>query len=231
MLSGSRPSIPARRSIDAAGAERHDGLTRLRVHLLQQAVHREDDPLVASVLRFPVVEAAARHAVHVFANPQLLAGARVHGDERSVPAPPVGNAADDDRAAAGIAERIGPGDLKPGDVGLVDLARRQVARVVGTVAVPVHQISADDCARLTTVADPAASAATAARCRHRHSLCAILELLGERTPKYRRYRIDAASAPDEGPASGRRRRRSPSKTKPILRGKRHCRHCVTKDLP
>ena len=38
---------------DAVGAERHDRLARLRVHLLQQAVHREDQPLVAAVRRFP----------------------------------------------------------------------------------------------------------------------------------------------------------------------------------
>ena len=58
---------------DPIGAERHDRLSRLRVHLLQQAVHREDEPLVAPVLAFPVVDAAARHAGHVLADPQLLA--------------------------------------------------------------------------------------------------------------------------------------------------------------
>ncbi len=38
---------------DPVRAERHDRLSRLRVHLLQQAVHREDQPLVAPVRCFP----------------------------------------------------------------------------------------------------------------------------------------------------------------------------------
>ncbi len=120
---------------DAVCAEGHDRLAGLRVHLLQQAVHREDQPLIAAVGSLPVVEAAAGHAVHVFADPQLLAGLRVDRDQRPVAAPPIDHAPDDNRMASGIAERIRPRHLELGDVGLVDLPRLEEARVVRPAAV------------------------------------------------------------------------------------------------
>ena len=120
---------------DAVRAERQDRLAGLRVQLLQQAVHREDEPLVAAVAAFPVHDAAAAHAVHVLADPAFLAGLRVDGDERAVAPAAVDDAADDDRIAAGIAVRVRPRHLELIHVGLVDLLRREVARVVRTVAV------------------------------------------------------------------------------------------------
>ena len=120
---------------DAVGAERHDRLAGLRIDLLQQAVHREDQALVAAVGALPVVHAAAGHAGHVFAHPPLAAGRRVERDQRAVAAAAVDHAAHDDRTAAGVAERVGPGHLQPRDVAAGDLRRREVARVVGTAAV------------------------------------------------------------------------------------------------
>ena len=119
----------------AVRAERHDRLAGLRVQLLEQVVHREDQALVAAVAAFPVHQAAVGHAVHVLADPQLLAGLRVDGDDRSVPAAAIDHAADDDRIAAGVAVRVSPRHLELTDVGLVDLSRREIARVIGTVAV------------------------------------------------------------------------------------------------
>ena len=132
---------------DAVGAERHDGLAGLRVQLLQQAVHREDQALVAAVGALPVVHAAAGHAGHVLADPQLPAGRGVHGHERSVAAAAVDHAAHDDRAAARLAERIGPGHLQPGDVAACRSAAtrnsggcRRRCRIRSTTCPP------DDCA-------------------------------------------------------------------------------------
>src|SRR4029079_3323454 len=107
---------------DALGAERRHGLARLRVHLLEQAVHGEDQTLLTAVGALPVVQATARHSVPVFANPQLLAGFRVHGDERTVASAAVDHTADDDGAATGISERIRPRDPELAAVLRVDLS-------------------------------------------------------------------------------------------------------------
>ena len=101
---------------DAVGAEGHDRLAGFRVHLLEQAVHREDEPLVAAVRALPVIEAAGGHAVHVLADPDLLPGLRVDGDERSVPPAPVDHAAGDVGHKSGVAVRIRPRHLQLGDV-------------------------------------------------------------------------------------------------------------------
>ena len=50
----------------AVRPERHDRLACVRIDLLQQAVHREDQALVAAVGAGPVVHAAAGHADHAF---------------------------------------------------------------------------------------------------------------------------------------------------------------------
>ena len=120
---------------DAVRAERHDRLAGSRVDLLQQAVHREDQPLVAAVGALPVVHAAAGHAGHALAHPALFSGRRVERDQRAVAAASVDHAAHDDGTAAGVAERVGPGHLQAGDVIAGDLRRWEVARVVRAVAV------------------------------------------------------------------------------------------------
>ena len=143
MFSGARPSSADTQVDDTVGAERHDRFAGLRVDLLQQAVHREDQALVSAVGALPVVHAAAGHPGHVLAHPPLPAGCRVDRYERSVAAAPVDDAVHDDGPAAGISERVRPGHLQPGDVAAGDLRRREVARVVGTVAIagppPLHR--------------------------------------------------------------------------------------------
>src|SRR5207302_673554 len=57
-------------------------------------------------------------------------------DKRSISSAAVYHAMNDDRAEACIAVGIGPRKLQTGHVRLVDLARREVTRVVGTVAIP-----------------------------------------------------------------------------------------------
>ena len=67
-------------------AERQDRLAGARVDRLQEAVDREEQPLVFAVLALPVVDAAARHAVQPFVDPDLLARRGVERDQRSIPA-------------------------------------------------------------------------------------------------------------------------------------------------
>ena len=121
-------SVDADPQVDGAvDAERRDRFPGLRVQLLQQAVHREDEALVAAVAAFPVHHAAVAHAVHVLADPQLAPCFRVDRDDRAIAAAAINHAARDNRSAHGLAVRVAPRDLQLIDVGLVDLSRREVA--------------------------------------------------------------------------------------------------------
>ena len=70
-----------------------------------------------------------------------LPGLRVDRDDRSVAAAAVDHAARDDRTAHGLAVRVAPRDLELIDVGLVDLFRREVARVVRTIPVSMPPLA------------------------------------------------------------------------------------------
>ena len=104
MVAGSRPSMPTRRSTTPLVPNDMIDLPVFASTSCSRLFIGEDEPLVAAVAALPVVDAAAGHAVHVLADPQLLAGLRVDRDERSVPAAAVDDAADDDRVAAGVAD-------------------------------------------------------------------------------------------------------------------------------
>ena len=71
-----RPSRPTRRSTTPLVPNDITDLPVARVDLLQQAVHREDQPLIAAVGTLPVIHAAAGHRGHVFAHPPFAAGGR-----------------------------------------------------------------------------------------------------------------------------------------------------------
>ena len=106
---------------DAVGAEGHDRLAGLRVDFLQEAVHRENQALIAAVGALPVVHAARGHPGHVFVHPQLSPGLRVDRHQRAIAAATVDDAAHGNWTAAGLAERIGPRHLQVADVATCDL--------------------------------------------------------------------------------------------------------------
>ena len=66
-------------------AERQDRLAGRGVDRLQEAVDREQQPLVLAVGALPVVDAARHDAAEPLVDPQLLAGRRIERDERVVP--------------------------------------------------------------------------------------------------------------------------------------------------
>ena len=135
MVAGSRPSMPTRRSTTPpVPKDVIDLPVRASTSCSRLSIAKIRRRSLPSAF-FPVVEAAAGHAIHVFADPQLLAAGGIDGDQRAIASAPVDHAAHHDGSAAGIAEGIGPGDLQLRDIGLVDLARGEVARVVRAIAV------------------------------------------------------------------------------------------------
>ena len=135
---GRVPPQPLAEVHGAVGAERHDRLAGPGVDRLQVAVHLEQQPAVRAVLALPVVDPARGDAAQVLVDPDFLAGGRVDGDERVVPGEHVGDVVDDDRVEHvrdRVAARVGPRHAEPVEVGLVDLAQRDVPGVVRRAAV------------------------------------------------------------------------------------------------
>ncbi len=121
-VDGQRIAIEASPQIDAAvDAKRKNRFARARVDLLQIVGDAEDEPAILAVLALPVVQAARRRALEALFPPELLAGRCVERHERVVEGAGVDDAIDDERVRAGLAVRVGPGDLELADVGLVDL--------------------------------------------------------------------------------------------------------------
>jgi hypothetical protein len=116
-------------------AERHDRLSRLRIELLKQAIHGEHQSLIAAVAALPIIHSAARHAIHVFADPQFLTGLRIDSDKRSISSTPVDHTANHNGAKARVPVGVVPRNLQLAHVRLFDLFRREVPRIVRTIAI------------------------------------------------------------------------------------------------
>ena len=87
----------------AVHAERRDGLTGLRVDLLEEVVRAEDQAAVRAILALPVVHAAPVETLNPFVDPDFFARRRVQRHERAVRAKPVDDAAHDERIEVGLA--------------------------------------------------------------------------------------------------------------------------------
>jgi hypothetical protein len=120
---------------DAVVAKRRDRLAGHRVDFLQVIVHAEDQTSILAILAFPIVQAARRHGLHAFADPELFSGACIKRDEGTVSAASVYSAVHDDRMKHRLAVRVRPGDLQLLYVLPRDVFRIEIARTVGVAAV------------------------------------------------------------------------------------------------
>ena len=119
----------------AVDAERRDALAGARVDLPQEIVEAENQAPIRTVRTLPVVHAPSVETLHARMRPDLLAGSGVERHERALRAESVDNAAHDERVEVGLPWRVGPRDLEPVHVALVDAGRRHEARAVGATRV------------------------------------------------------------------------------------------------